>query len=196
MQPELFSTPKDVQAAQSFTKDFPDGYIVCHNRVDPSQAYRNVPFNDWATLLKTIAEHTKLTIIQIGMPDMDVAIRHPQMIDARGKFSLHELKELISGSRLFLGTDAGPLHVAACTTAPIVSFFTLAHHDTRKPLRAGQEHLFTPITPKIACYGCVNDYPLAWGFECHRGDFACTKNFNIQEALDASLNMLKQGKSN
>jgi heptosyltransferase III len=194
LQAELFSAPIDIQNIQTFIKELNNGYIVCHNRVDPTQPYRNVPLDSWQNLLKKIVQGTNLTIIQIGMPDMDVAIDHPNMIDARGQFNLHELKELISQANLFLGTDAGPLHVAACTETPIISFFTLAHHETRKPLRSGKDHLFKAITPDINCYGCVKDYPLAWGFECQRGDFICTKKFNIQEAVDSTLSMLEISK--
>ncbi len=190
LQAELFSTPQDVKKIVCFIKDFSKGYIVCHNRIDPSQPYRNVPLNDWQTLLTSIANKTNKTIIQVGMPDMDVAITHPSIVDARGKFNLHELKELISHADLFLGTDAGPLHIAASTETPILSFFTLAHHDTRKPLRHNKEHLFKAITPQVDCYGCAKDYPLPWGFDCRRRDFACTQNFNIQEAIDASIKLL------
>ncbi len=190
LQPEIFSTEQDKAKALKFHKEF-GAYMVCHNRVDPSQRYRNVPQQQWSELLNNIAKKHAIKILQIGLPGIDLAIHgHPNFIDVRGKFSAQELKELISHAELFLGTDAGPLHIAACTNVPIVSFFTLAHHETRKPLRAPLDNLFKPITPGISCYGCVKDYPLAWSFKCQRGDFACTTTFDIAQAENSCLDFL------
>ncbi len=188
-QPELFSSESEIIRIKEWSKKFQDGYIVCHNRVDESQPYRNVPLQDWVTLVNRLAEKTNLPIIQIGSTDMDVAITgHHKLIDCRDAFTLQELKEVIQRAKLFLGTDAGPLHVAACTNTPIISFFTIAHHEFRKPLRANS--VFHPITPNIDCYGCVKDYPLVWGFDCVRKDNACVNKFNIDKAYEKALEVL------
>jgi heptosyltransferase III len=188
-QPELFSSENEITRIKEWSEKFQDGYIICHNRVDESQPYRNVPLQDWTTLVNRIAENTNLPIIQVGSSDMDVAISGNQkLIDCRDAFTLQELKEVIQRAKLFLGTDAGPLHVAACTNTPIISFFTIAHHEFRKPLRANS--VFHPITPNIDCYGCVKDYPLVWGFDCARKDNACVNKFNIDEAYEKALEVL------
>lgn len=188
-QPELFSSENEVSRIEDWTKKFPNGYIVCHNRVDESQPYRNVPLPEWNKLLFKILGESKLPIIQVGSKDMDVAIHgQNELIDCRDEFTLQELKEVIQRAKLFLGTDAGPLHIAACTNTPIVSFFTIAHHEFRKPLRTNS--VFHPITPNIDCYGCVKDYPLIWGFECTRKDNACVNKFNIDEAAKKALEIL------
>jgi ADP-heptose:LPS heptosyltransferase len=188
-QPELFSSENEITKIEKWSEKFQDGYIVCHNRVDDSQPYRNVPLQDWNTLVNRIVEKTNLPIIQVGSTDMDVAISgHQQLIDCRDAFTLQELKEVIERAKLFLGTDAGPLHVAACTNTPIISFFTIAHHEFRKPLRANS--VFHPITPNIDCYGCVKDYPLVWGFDCVRKDNACVNQFNLDKAYEKTLEVL------
>ena len=188
-QPELFSSENEITRIEKWSEKFQNGYIVCHNRVDDSQPYRNVPLQDWNLLVNRIVEKINLPIIQVGSTDMDVAISgHQQLIDCRDAFTLQELKEVIQRAKLFLGTDAGPLHVAACTNTPIISFFTIAHHEFRKPLRAN--NVFHPITPNIDCYGCVKDYPLVWGFDCVRKDNACVNQFNIDEAYEKALEVL------
>lgn len=98
---------------------------------------------------------------------------------------------LIKNAVLFLGTDAGPLHIAACTQTPIVSFFTVAHHEVRKPLR-NEEAPFTAITPQIECYGCQNQFKHTTQWRCLREDFLCTSKFNVKEALNACLNYIKR----
>ncbi len=189
-QPELFSTLQDKLAIQELIKIFPQGYIVCHNRDDESQPYRNVALKDWKKLLQKVSEHTGLPVLQVGGKG-DVGIEGGKgLIDMRGKFSLQELRELVASSKLFIGTDAGPLHVASCTSTPIVAFFTLAHHSVRQPLRRDLANQFVPITPQVSCYGCAKEYPFVWGFECHRGDAYCTRAFDVQEAVEASIGFI------
>lgn len=190
LQPEIYSSEQDRQVADEIAKQFPDGFIVCHNRHDSTQPYRNVPIAQWEKILTELSQQTNLAILNVGSLDMDIYIDHPNCHDYRGRLSLQELKALIARAKLFLGTDAGPLHIAATCSTPIVCFFTLAHHETRKPLRHGND-LFIPIAPNIECYGCVKDYPLAWGFECKRKDFACTQSFSTIDAIQSCLQLLK-----
>ncbi len=189
LQPDLFTTTQDQEFAAKISEQFPNGYIVSHNRYDPSQLYRNVPVQQWEKILTELHNLTQLPILQVGSLDMDVYISGIHFYDYRGQLSIHQLKEVIQRAKLFLGTDAGPLHIAATTDTPIACFFTLAHHDTRKPLRKNQNQ-FEAITPQIDCYGCVKDYPLPWGFECRRGDFYCTQSFSEQVAIESCLKLL------
>ncbi|AKD24605.1 ADP-heptose:LPS heptosyltransferase [Polynucleobacter duraquae] len=192
LQPELFLSNYDEKIVEKWLNDIGGPYIVCHNRIDPSQQYRNVKPKDWEYLITELSVKTGLKILQIGGEELDVALTNKDLplIDARGKLSLQQSKGLIENAALFIGTDAGPLHIAACTKTPIVSFFTIAHHEVRKPLRS-PDAIFTAITPEVSCYGCQNLYPFGSQWECERGDFACTSKFNIKNALNACLSIIK-----
>ena len=187
--PELFPSAEDTDKVRAMMAQFRNGYVVAHNRVDPGQPYRHVPVESWRRLLEGIVVEHGIPVLQVGSLGGDVALDGDALLlDYRDRFSLQELKEVIAGARLFVGTDAGPLHVAACTDTPIVSFFTLAHHDTRKPLRP--LGTFVPVVPDIECYGCVREYPLPWGFKCRRGDNACVDRFDVFGAADACSELL------
>lgn len=190
LQPELFSTNQDKETCTEFIKSIKTPYIVCHNRQDASQPYRNIPVKEWEYLIRSLAEKTSFKVIQIGSKDMDVALieKNDVFIDARDRFNLQQTKELISNAKLFLGTDAGPLHIAATTQTPIVSFFSIAHHQLRKPLREDRI-IFKPITPNIECYGCQSNFSVNEPWICQRKDFACTSLFNINQALDDCLTL-------
>jgi len=134
-----------------------------------------------------------LKIVQIGERKFDAVLTNSNhdIIDARGKFTLQQLKGLIENAALFLGTDAGPLHVAACTQTPIISFFTIAHHEVRSPLR-DSKNIFVPIIPDVSCYGCLNLFPFGTEWTCQRGDFACSSKFDIKKAINACLSIIQK----
>jgi len=193
LQPELFLSKLDEKIIQTFQKEISGSYIVCHNRIDPTQPYRNVPIKDWEYLISELSSKTDLKIVQIGEKKFDVALTSSKqnLIDARGKFTLQQSKGLIDNAVLFLGTDAGPLHIAACTQTPIISFFTIAHHEVRSPLRSSK-NIFVPITPDVSCYGCLNLFPFGTEWTCQRGDFACSSKFDIKKAINACLSIIQK----
>jgi ADP-heptose:LPS heptosyltransferase len=189
-QPEIFATEQDILAVDNYIKTFGKPYIVAHNRCDANQPYRHVDSQLWQDLLSELARQSGLPILQIGSPDLDMALEFPGAIDARGLFSVQQTQQLIARANLFIGYDAGPLHIAATTQVPIVAFFTLAHHALRAPLR--RQGLFVPVAAQLDCYGCAQDYPLPWGFACRRGDSLCAKSFAIDTTLTACLKIVRE----
>lgn len=191
LQPELFPNKKDEEIVEKFLREVGGPYIVCHNRIDLSQPYRNVPVGNWEILIQGIINKARVKIIQIGSKEMDVGLDNGarNLIDARGMFNIQQSKLLISSAKLFLGTDAGPLHIAATTSTPIVSFFTIAHHQVREPLRV-RGLAFSAITPNIDCYGCQNKYAFDVEWKCIKQEFPCTSQFNINKALDDCLSLI------
>jgi len=184
-QPQLFTTTIQEKTVQAIAARYPNGFIVSHHRFNKNQPYRNVPSEQIEELLLKTVEKFNIPVLQIGTKLQDSAFdSHPLFVDMRDCLDLGETKLLIDRSRLFLGPDAGPLHIAACTSAPIIGFFSIVHHDFRRPLRANELH-FYPIAPRIDCYGCTKDYPLPWSFQCLRGDSACSKLYDMEGAYSA-----------
>lgn len=66
LQPELYPSDLDEQTVQSFICELGSPYIVCHNRSDRTQPFRNVPLDDWTRLISELTTITSLKIIQIG----------------------------------------------------------------------------------------------------------------------------------
>jgi len=192
LQPELFPDQEDIRFAKLFIEEINSPYIVIHNRIDPSQPYRNVPLKEWESLIYRLQNQSQLKIIQIGSKNMDIALTGKNLVDARDIFNLQQTKEIIAKATLFLGTDAGPLHIAATTQTPIVCFFTIASHNVREPLRSSRTK-FKPIIPAIECYGCQNKFSTDTEWNCLKkvGRFSCTSAFNIDEALNECLLLIK-----
>ena len=190
-QPELFPTADDFAQVEALTRSFSAGYIVVHIRQDSTQPYKKVVERDWRRLLDGLAAYG-LPILQIGFPGLDVALSGPGLVDFRNCLSLQQLYALIAGARLFVGNDAGPVHVAASTQTPVVCFYTMERFEVRKPQRLSAVENYVPITPMLDCYGCYQENPLPWGgFRCRRGDNACTESLPMDKTLAACLRLLE-----
>jgi len=62
---------------------------------------------------------------------------------------------LIASSRVFIGADSLPMHLAATTQTPIVGLFTVALPKYRYPWKR-DERLFRGITADVECVGCLH----------------------------------------
>ncbi len=190
----IYSTSKDIEKVQKYIQRLNQPFMICHNRYHPSQKFRGVNPDVWNQLLLKIVENHNIYILQIGGKATDSCLSgHPNLIDARSQFTLQETKELITQSLLYLGIDAGPLHIAAATNVPIVSFFTQSHASTRMPLRQHPDAVFVPIEADVSCYGCIRDYPVPYGFECVRGDSLCSESFSYETVYEKCKPFLPLG---
>lgn len=178
---ELFPGEGDRLRIDAVLAELGGPYLVVH-KPEHHWPNRNLPRGLWESLLHGLLEAGVPRIVQIGGA-ADLALGgDPRLLDHRGRYGLHELQLLIDRSAGFVGVDAGPLHVAASTQAPICAFFTSAHHRYRQPLRAGG--VFVPIVPDIDCYGCqASNPPPGTGYHCRRGDNACVRSFDATRAV-------------
>jgi len=145
-------------------------YVVIHMRHDTWPS-RNLSQETWKQVVDTLLAETDYKIVQVGSTHEISFDHNPRLLNYLGKHTIHELKEVIEQAELYVGIDSGTLHIAATTDTPIVSFFTSAHHDLRKPLGRGKNAIFKAITPDLACYGCQRRYaPPITGVICDQGD--------------------------
>ena len=97
-----------------------------------------------------------------------------------GEFDLQELRALIGRSRLFVGGDTGPLHIAASTVTPIVGVYgpTLAARSA--PWRPASLATFS-IEPAeaLACRPCDQRV-------CVHGDFRCLTRLTPDRVIAAA----------
>ncbi len=159
-------------------------YLVIHMRHDTWPS-RNLPLAVWKQFVDILIEKTSLHIVQVGSGHEIAFDYNPRLLNYLDKLTLHELKCVIEGSKLYVGIDSGTLHVAATTDVPMICLFTSAHHDMRKPLGRSPYTPFIPIMPKLSCYGCQkNITPPITGVVCHVGDpYAppCISSFDVTD---------------
>jgi lipopolysaccharide heptosyltransferase II len=101
-----------------------------------------------------------------------------------GEFDLAELRALIGRSRLFVGGDTGPLHVAATTATPVVAVYgpTLPVRSTpwRDPLAATE----SVDIAGLPCRPCDQRV-------CEPGDYRCLTRVTPKDVLAAAERALE-----
>ena len=190
---ELFSSDADRDRAKSVqTKDISGDYVVIHMRKDTWPS-RNLPDATWKKILDILLECTDLKIVQVGSTHEIAFDYHPRLLNMLGKFSIHELREIIAGAQCYVGVDSGTLHIAACTDTPIIAMFSSAHHRLREPLERQPKARFIPIHPAVDCYGCQEHYPPPiTGVICHRGDPyspPCRDAFDVENIRQSLIDL-------
>jgi lipopolysaccharide heptosyltransferase II len=96
-----------------------------------------------------------------------------------GEFDLMELRALIGRSRLFVGGDTGPLHVAATTATPVVAVYgpTLPVRST--PWRDPAVATESVELGELPCRPCDQRI-------CEPGDYRCLTRVKPQDVLAAA----------
>jgi len=98
-----------------------------------------------------------------------------------GEFDLQELRALIGQSRLFVGGDTGPLHIAACTVTPVVGIYgpTLAARSAPwRPPSVGTFSIETAVED-LPCRPCDQRV-------CAPGDFRCLTHLTPDRVIAAA----------
>jgi ADP-heptose:LPS heptosyltransferase len=108
--------------------------------------HKTWPAGNFAKLISKIIDSHEVCIILVGSPSergtAETIIRHvehPWLIDMVGRTSLGELAALIRISRLFIGNDSGPLHMAVAQNVSCIGIFGFTSPEQLLPL--DQEHV-------------------------------------------------------
>jgi heptosyltransferase-1 len=166
--------------------------IIKENRLDSSKVIAlhisaGNEFRDWGTenlirLINLLTPHEGIKIVLIGEKkdkptEEEILTRaiHPPL-SLVGELNLRELGELISQSCLFVGSDSGPMHIAASTSTPIVAYFgpTLSAHFAPWMAKA------SIIEKDFDCRPCKQK-------RCHYKDFRCLQSIKPEEVYEACL---------
>ena len=98
----------------------------------------------------------------------------PPVVSLAGALNLIELKEVIGRAALFVGSDSGPMHIAASTRTPIVALFGPTLPANFAPWQAEA----TIVEKDLACRPCKQR-------ECVTGDFRCLRGITVEDVLAA-----------
>lgn len=158
----------------------PEKLAVVHMGV--SWASRTWPRSKW---IETITRLTSggYTVLVIGSgsdyrPDV-----LPRVIDAVGKFSIFEIREVLKRSSVFVGIDSGMFHVAQTTEVPIVGMFTVANPSYRIAQRNGDT---IALIPRSDCKFCLHDQnPPVTFVSCRFGTNHCLGEIDVDSVIEA-----------
>ncbi len=154
-----------------------DELIVMH--VSAGNPFRRWPESSFAETAAALVGHgdRRRLVLSSGPSDHEAAARvaaearrrlgdKAERIVELGDFDLQELRALIGRSRLFVGGDTGPLHIAAATMTPVVGIFgpTLAARSA--PWRTSAARTISVEPLDLPCRPCDQRV-------CAPGDFRC-----------------------
>ena len=100
-----------------------------------------------------------------------------------GEFDLAELRVLIGRSRLFVGGDTGPLHIAATTRTPIVGIYGPTLPARSAPWRDPAIPTESVELLGLACRPCEQQ-------DCVPGDFRCLTSLKPEDVISAAERVL------
>lgn len=164
--------------------------IVAH--VSAGNPFRRWPAPAFTELLVALAtrDQTRRIIVSSGPSDRDAArrITHAAKLALGsaatcivefGEFNLAELRALIGRSRVFIGGDTGPLHIAATTRTPVVGLYgpTLAARSA--PWRDPAVPVHSLQVEGLPCRPCEQRV-------CEPGDFRCLTTLRPDDVIVAA----------
>jgi heptosyltransferase I len=164
--------------------------IVAH--VSAGNPFRRWPEPAFAALLAGLARASPLRriVLSSGPSDREAAGRiaaaarqalssaAPRIVDF-GEFDLAELRALVDRSRLFVGGDTGPLHIAATTATPIVGIYGPTESARSAPWRDPRFRTESVEVAGLPCRPCDQRI-------CEPGDFRCLTTLRPEDVLSAA----------
>jgi lipopolysaccharide heptosyltransferase II len=165
--------------------------VVVH--VSAGNPFRRWPEPAFTTLVSGLAGSSpaRRIILSSGPSDRDAAGRiasaarrslgpaADQVLDI-GEFDLAELRALIARSRLFIGGDSGPLHIAATTSTPIVGIYGPTEPARSAPWRDPRFPTESVDVTGLPCRPCDQRV-------CEPGDFRCLTTLKPEDVLSAAM---------
>ena len=171
--------------------------IVAHvSAGNPFRRWPEPAFTQLVTALAT-ASPARRIILSSGPSDRDAASRISvaarQQLGAAadqvvefGEFDLAELRALVARSRLFVGGDTGPLHIAATTSTPIVGIYGPTESVRSAPWRDPRVPTESVEWAGLACRPCDQRV-------CEPGDFRCLTTLKPEHVISAAERAMRTG---
>jgi lipopolysaccharide heptosyltransferase III len=167
-----------------------DELVVVH--VSAGNRFRRWPEPSFVELVTTLAQRDprRRVTVSSGPSDRDAAARivaaardtlagdAARVIDL-GEFDLQELRALIGRSRLFVGGDTGPLHIAATTGTAIVGIYGPTLSAQSAPWRDPRLPTESVELTALPCRPCDQRV-------CTPGDFRCLTTLSSETVIAAA----------
>jgi heptosyltransferase-1 len=164
--------------------------VVVH--VSAGNAFRRWPEPAFTALVTGLAEASpnRRIVLSSGPSDREAAARVSAGARAAlgsassrvvefGEFDLAELRVLVGRSRLFVGGDTGPLHIAATTATPIVGIYGPTESARSAPWRDPRLATESVEIEGLACRPCDQRV-------CEPGDYRCLTTLRPEDVLLAA----------
>lgn len=169
--------------------------ILAH--VSAGNPFRRWPEPAFTEVLVQLARGNAMRriIVSSGPSDREAAVRittaaRAALGDAAGRivefgeFGLAELRALIGRSRVFIGGDTGPLHIAATAAVPVVGLYGPTLPARSAPWRDPAIPTWNLEVQGLPCRPCEQRI-------CEPGDFRCLTSLRPEDVITAAEQALQ-----
>ncbi len=149
--------------------------------------FKSWPLERFIDLARRIHETLGCSVVVVGGPkdtkaaDEIVSACGSWAKTLAGQISVLQLAALAQRAALFVGNDAGPMHIAATMGTPVVALFGPTDPQVWGPWGVGHE----VIWKQTDCNPC-------WRSDCQRGELNCMRQITIDEVWHAVTKILKK----
>jgi len=149
--------------------------------------FKSWPVERFIDLAKRIQKELGFSVVVVGgSNDVETADKIVSQcgqwaISVAGQITLLQLAALIKQALLFVGNDAGPMHIAAAVQTPVVGLFGPTDPHVWGPWGA----VHGVIWKQVDCAPC-------WKHDCQRGDLNCMRQISIDEVWESVNKVLKK----
>ena len=193
--------PLDATADGAIVRRLAAAGVTAQHELVVAHVSAGNPFRRWSephftTVLRALASAgpQRRIIVSSGPSDRDAANRitaaarealgpDAGRIVAFGEFGLAELRALIGRSRLFVGGDTGPLHIAATTSTPVVGLYGPTLPERSAPWRDPAVPTISLGIEGLPCRPCEQRV-------CEPGDFRCLTTLRPEDVISAAEQLL------
>jgi lipopolysaccharide heptosyltransferase II len=171
-------------------------HVLTVIHVSAGNPFRRWPEQGFVRLVTSLlSEHdTRRVVLSSGPSDREAADRIARAARERlgaagdrilefGDLPLAELRALVGRSRLFIGGDTGPLHVAATTNTPIVGIYGPTLVARSSPWRDPRVPTLAVQVDGLPCRPCDQRV-------CEPGDFRCLTTLPPEDVIAAAEGLL------
>ena len=193
--PRLFPDKKAEEFVEKFLRDKNIGKNKPLVAVHPgtSNTAKMWPRTNYADLMRMLKTTANCDVVLVGdekekVPAKEIiALSRTSVMDLSGQFNLKELAAFLSRADLFIGNDAGPMHMAAVLGIPVIAIFG-RNIPGVGPKRWGPVNVNHSVfhKPPVDCSPCYDTV-------CPKG-YKCFKNIRVDEVYHKAVEMLKSGK--
>lgn len=187
--PCLYPSPVDQYVADQLIQEkglsTDTSFVVLHPGA--RQWFKSWPIEKFIDLAKRVHKELGFSVVVVGGPNDVVAAEKMVSqcgrwaISMAGQITLLQLAALTKKASLFVGNDAGPMHIAAAVQTPVVGLFGPTNPRMWGPW--GKSHEI--IWKQVDCTPC-------WRNDCQRGNLNCMQQISIEEVWESVKKVLKK----
>ena len=187
-EPVFRLSPEERAWADSIAREDDRPLVLLH--AGSGSPLKNWPAERWAAVGDALVEAGARVVLTGGPDDptgpgaITAAMRHEPLVLA-GQTSLGQLGALAERSLLAVGTDNGPLHLAAALGTPTVRLYGPTDEAVFGPRGGAAEHVV--LTHELACRPCGNLINPPCGA---RREPACMQGIPTERVVEAALGAL------